>query len=196
MGTNKIKESKPLIIKPLKDQWISWIVVAYLMFILIFIIGVIVSICTSDIIPWKGIAYFLLIYSAIIFLCALISRIAYRDRIIITESEIIKLHRGKEQFHIKKEDLLFIGIRKVNLFAKLLVIIGALIGDMCTDIVSFRFYKAETVEKRKFGGYLEMCSLTDEEKTSGMNEFVEGITYRQAIKIGKLLNVPIKKVIF
>ena len=191
-----MKTLNKLVIKPFKDQYIAWIIIFYLLFAIIVLFGIIISLCYKDTIPWKWIGIVFALYSLIVLLIALISRLLYKGRLIITKDEIIKLHKNKVQFRIKCEKLLFIGVRKVKPFNKLLVIIGAYIGDLCTDIVSFRFINADIYEPRKFGKVFEMSSLSDSDVKEGVKEFVESITYKQALQISKLTNIPIKEVVF
>lgn len=178
------------------EQWIMWIITAILAFVLVVIIGIIFSVAVSETIPWKYIGIVFAIYAAVVLIFAITCRLLYRGKLIVTESEIIKLHGKKVQFRIYKDNLISIGVRRTNVFIKLLIIISAWIGDLCTDMVSFRFNEAELFEPRKFGKTLTMKSLTDEESEHGIKEFVECLSYRQAKKISEMLNVPLQNVIF
>ena len=188
--------SKQLKIKPLGEQWVMWVITAIMDIALLVVIGIIVAVARSEDIPWKWIGITFAIYSAFVFLIAIISRILYRGKLVVTENELIKMHGKKVQFRLSRENLLYIGIRRTNVIVKLLILFSAWIGDMCTDIVSFRFKEAETFETRRFGGYLKMSFLSEEEEQAGIKEFVECLSYRQAKKISNILNVPIEKVIF
>ncbi len=187
---------KQLRIKPLGEQWTMFVITAILGMVLVIGIGIIVSVVRSDEIPWKWIGIVFAIYSAFVVIIAIISRILYRGKLIVTENEIVKTHGKKVQFKIDREKLLYIGIRRTNICVKLIILVGPWIGDLCTDLVSFRFKEAEIFEMRRFGNTLKMSSLTDEDEQEGIKEFVECLSYRQAKKISNILNVPIQKVIF
>ena len=160
------------------------------------IICIIISCAVAEKIPWKYIGITFAIFLSIVIIVAVISRIIYRGVLVVNEDELIKLHGKKVQFRIKRENLLFIGIRRSNIFTKLIILISAWIGDLCTDMVSFRFKEAEIFEKRQFGKTLTMSSLTEEDCLNGVKEFVECLTYRQARKISEMLKIPIKSVVF
>ena len=196
MENKKFVSSKQLKIKPLKEQWIMWSITAVLAFILIVVIGAIISVAVSEKIPWKYVGIVFAIFLCVIVSIAVISRLLYRGRLIVTENEVIKLHGNKIQFRIKREKILLIGIRRTNIFVKLFIIISALIGDLCTDMVSFRFKEAENYEPRLFGKTLKMSSLTEEDESQGIKEFVECLSYRQAKQISTILNIPIQNVVF
>ncbi len=72
-------------------------------------------------------------------LIAIIARLCYKGKLIVTAEEVIKVHGKKVQFHIKKEDIVSICVRKVNPFLKLLVVISGFIGDICTDLIFLDF---------------------------------------------------------
>ncbi len=196
MKNKKIKSLKQLKIKPLKEQWIMWVVTLIIAFVIITIVGIIISCAVAEKIPWKYIGVVFAIYFAVVLIIAIISRIAYRGALIVSENELIKIHGNKVQFRIKREDILFIGVRRTNIFTKLLILISSWIGDLCTDMVSFRFKEAEIFEKRQFGKTLSMSSLTEEDSLNGVKEFVECLTYRQARVISEMLKIPIKCVVF
>ena len=196
MENKKIESLKQLKIKPLKAHWIMWVITLIIAFIFIVIICIIISCAVAEKIPWKYIGITFAIFLSIVIIVAVISRIIYRGVLVVNEDELIKLHGKKVQFRIKRENLLFIGIRRSNIFTKLIILISAWIGDLCTDMVSFRFKEAEIFEKRQFGKTLTMSSLTEEDCLNGVKEFVECLTYRQARKISEMLKIPIKSVVF
>lgn len=107
----------------------------------------------------------------------------------ITQDEVIKIHGKKIQFQIKREDIVSICIRRVNPLLKLLVIISGFIGDICTDLIFFRFYHAQVFEIRRFCGVIEQNSLSDGDNKN-LREFAESVTYAQAKKISELLKIP------
>ena len=178
-----------LIIKPYKDNYIAWIMFVCVAYILVCCIGIIVSIVVHDVIPWIAIGIGFIICFIIVGLIAGIARICYKGKLIVTANEVIKTHGKKIQFKIKREDIVSICIRKVNPFLKLLVVISGFIGDICTDLIFFRFYHAEIFEKRKFCGVIEQHSLSDEDDKE-LQEFAESVTYKQAKKISEILEIP------
>ena len=190
-----METSKQLKIKPWKDHFLAWILAFMCAYLVICVVGAILSLFQSQQTPWIGIGIGFVIYTGVICLIAGIARLCYKGSLIVTNDEIIKIHASKIQFRIKRRDILFIGYRKVNIFAKLFVIIGGFIGDICTDAISIRFYKADIFRPFKLINTLEMMrSLSEEEKQDGMQEFVESITYKQAVQISQMLDVPIVKV--
>ncbi len=196
MENKKIDTIKQLKIKTLKEQWVMWSIAAILAFALVVVIGTIISAIVQDKIPWEYIGIAFSVYVAVVLIVALISRLLYRGKLIVTESEVIKLHGEEVQFRIRREDLLYIGIRRTNFFMKLLIILSPFIGDLCTDMVSFRFKEADICETRKFGQTLIMSSLTEEDNSNNIKEFVECISYQQAKKISTMLQISIKDVKF
>ncbi|HIY77796.1 MAG TPA: hypothetical protein H9728_02010 [Candidatus Borkfalkia excrementavium] len=183
------EETKQLIIKPFKDHYIAWVISICLLYIIACGIGIIISIAIGELIPWVAIGVGFIIYSAIVCLIAGIARLCYKGKLIVTSDEVIKIHGKKIQFQIKRENIVSICIRKVNPFLKLLVVISGFIGDLCTDLIFFRFYHAEIFEVRKFCGVIEQCSLSDEDDKD-LQEFAESVTYKQAKKISEMLGIP------
>lgn len=178
-----------LIIKPYKDNYIAWIISICVAYILVSCIGIIVSIVVHDVIPWLAIGIGFSICFIIVGLIAGIARICYKGKLIVTADEVIKTHGKKIQFKIKRENIVSICIRRVNPLLKLLVVISGFIGDICTDLIFFRFYQAEVFEIRKFCGVIEQHSLSDEEDKE-LQEFAESVTYNQAKKISEMLGIP------
>lgn len=177
-----MNESAKLIIKPYKDQFIAWVISICVLYIIACGIGVIISIAIDESIPWIAIGIGFIICFVVVSLIAVIGRLCYKGKLIITADEVVKIHGKKIQFQIKRENIVSICIRRVNPFLKLLVVISGFIGDICTDLIFFRFYHAEKFEIRKFGGVLELSSLTPEEDVEGLQEFAESVTYNQAKK--------------
>ena len=184
-----MNEPTQLIVKPYKDHYIAWVMSVCVAYILICFIGIIVSIVVNDVIPWIAIAIGFIICFVVVGLIAGIARLCYKGKLIVTKNGVIKLHGKKVQFQIKKEDIVSICIRKVNPFLKLLVVIGGFIGDICTDLIFFRFYHAEVFEKRKFCGIIEQHSLLEGDDKD-LQEFAESVTYNQAKRISEMLGIP------
>ncbi len=184
-----MNKSTQLIIKPYKDNYIAWLIDFYMLIIIPCVVDIFVDIFTDIEVCWKCYVFAFVIYSIVICLVAGIARFCYKSKLIVTEEEVIKIHRGKIQFQIKKEDIVSICIRKVNPLLKLLVVIGGFIGDIGTDLVFFRFYHAEVFEIRKFSGGIVQHSLTDKDDKN-LQEFAESVTYRQAKKICEKLGLP------
>ena len=184
-----INESKQLVIKPYKDQFIVWIIDLYILFIIPCVVDMFIDIFTDIEVSWKWYGIAFIIYTTIICLIAGIARLCYKGKLIVTKNGVIKLHGKKVQFQIKKEDIVSICIRKVNPFLKLLVVIGGFIGDICTDLIFFRFYHAEVYEKRKFCGIIEQHSLLEGDDKD-LQEFAESVTYNQAKRISEMLGIP------
>ena len=188
-GRIVLNEPTQLIIKPYKDNYIAWIISICLVYIIACGIGITISIAIGELIPWKTIGIGFIICSVMVCLIAGIARLSYKGELIVTSDEIIKVHGKKIQVQIKRENIVSICIRKVNPFLKLLVVISGFIGDICTDLIFFRFYHAEIFEKRKFCGVIEQHSLSDEDDKE-LQEFAESVTYKQAKKISEILEIP------
>lgn len=184
-----MNHSTQLIIKPYKDNYIAWIISFCVAYVMVCCIGVVISIIGDDIIPWAAILIGFVIYLAVVCLIAGIARLCYKGKLIVTEDEVIKFHGKKIQFRIKKKDIVSICIRKVNPFLKLLVVISGFIGDICTDLIFFRFYDAEVYETRKFCGVIVQNSLSGDDDQE-LKEFAESVTYNQAKKICQILDIP------
>ena len=178
-----------LIIKPYKDNYIAWILDLYVLFIIPVVVDVFIDIFSDINVGWKWYGLAFILYSVIICTIAGIARICYKGKLIVTTDEVIKTHGKKIQFKIKRENIVSICIRKVNPFLKLLVVISGFIGDICTDLIFFRFYQAEVFEIRKFCGVIEQHSLSDEADKE-LKEFAESVTYNQAKKISEMLGIP------
>ena len=71
----------------------------------------------------------------------------------------------------------------------MLVFISGFIGDICTDLIFFRFYHAEEFEVRRFCGVIIENSLSEEDDKN-LQEFAESVTYNQAKKICEILGIP------
>lgn len=177
-----------LIIKPYKDQYIAWVIAFCVVYIVLCLVGIIGSIIVNDEIPWFYICIGFVIYSLVVCLIAIVARLCYKGKLIVTAEEVIKVHGKKVQFHIKKEDIVSICVRKVNPFLKLLVVIGGFIGDICTDLIFFRFYNAEIYETRKFCGVMVLNSLSEDDDKN-LKEFAESVTYNQAKQISEMLGI-------
>lgn len=178
-----------LIIKPYKDNYIAWILDLYILFIIPVVVDVFIDIFSDINVGWKWYVLAFILYSVIIGTIAGIARICYKGKLIVTADEVIKIHRNKIQFKIKRENIVSICIRRVNPLLKLLVVISGFIGDICTDVIFFRFYHAEVFEVRKFCGVIEQHSLSDEDDKE-LQEFAESVTYNQAKKISEMLGIP------
>lgn len=184
-----MNHSTQLIIKPYKDNYLAWIISICVAYVMVCCIGVVISIIIDDVIPWVAILIGFIICLAVVCLIAGIARLCYKGKLIVTEDEIIKFHGKKIQFRIKKKDIVSICIRKVNPVLKLLVIISGFIGDICTDLIFFRFYNAEVYETRRFCGVIVQNSLSEDDDKE-LKEFAESVTYNQAKKICQILDIP------
>ena len=184
------KSNEVLTIKPYKDNYIAWVVSVCLLFDVVLIIGIIVDACYERLDLRIYAVIFVAIFAGVS-LIALIARLCYRGKLIVTADGVIKLHGKKVQFKIKREDIVSVCVRKMNPVLKLLVILSAFIGDICTDLIFFRFYHAEQFEERRFDGVIIQRSLSEEDDKN-LREFAESVTYNQAVKICKLLDIPYK----
>ena len=185
------KSNEVLTLKPYRDNYIAWVIDFWLVYVVLCVVGIILSIVVGEAIPWLIIGIGFLIYIAGVSLIALIARLCYRGKLIVTADGVIKLHGKKVQFKIKREDIVSVCVRKMNPVLKLLVILSAFIGDICTDLIFFRFYHAEQFEERRFSGVIIQRSLSEEDDKN-LREFAESVTYNQAVKICKLLDIPYK----
>lgn len=183
-----MNKSAQLIIKPYKNYFLVWTIWFYLLFIILSIFVILASIFTNSEIEWKLLGISSAIYFLAISSIAIIARLCYRGKLIVTTEEVIKMYGKKIQFKIKKEDIMSICIRKVSPFYKLLVILWVFIGDMCTDLIFFRFHRAEVCVQR-FSEIMFAHSLTDKDDKN-LQEFAECVTYNQAIKICEKLGLP------
>lgn len=183
-----MNKPEQLIIKPYKDQYIAWVAVICVSYIVICLIGITISFIVNDEIPWVAIYIGFIICFLVVSLIAIMARLCYKGKLIVTAEEVIKVHGKKVQFHIKKEDIVSICVRKVNPFLKLLVVIGGFIGDICTDLIFFRFYNAEIYETRKFCGVIVLNSLSEDDDKN-LKEFAESVTYNQAKQISEMLGI-------
>lgn len=181
--------STQLIIKPYKDNYFAWISDLYVLFFIPVVVDTFVDIFTDINVEWKWYGLAFILYSVIIFTIAGIARFCYKGKLIVTEDEVIKFHGKKIQFRIKKKDIVSICIRKVNPVLKLLVVISGFIGDICTDLIFFRFYNAEVYETRKFCGVIVQNSLSEGDDKE-LKEFAESVTFNQAKKICQILDIP------
>lgn len=183
------KDSDRLIIKPYKDNHLAWVIDLCIIFIIPVLVDLLISLFSDNEVNWRlyGICF------AICFaICAIVFmvRLFYKGRLIVTAEEVIKIHGTKIQFRIKREDLVSVCIRKVNPLIKLFVFLSSFIGDICTDLIFFRFYHADVYEERKFDGFIRIKSTPQEEIDQNLREFAESVTYRQAKKICELLDIP------
>ncbi len=183
------EETKQLIIKPFKDHYIAWMLDFFILYLIPCIVDLFIDLFTNINVNWKWYGIGFILYFTVICLIAGIARLYYKGKLIVTSDEVIKIHGKKIQFQIKRENIVSICIRKVNPFLKLLVVISGFIGDLCTDLIFFRFYHAEIFEVRKFCGVIEQCSLSDEDDKD-LQEFAESVTYKQAKKISEMLGIP------
>ena len=177
-----------LVIKPYKDQYIAWAVDLFILYLIPCVVDLFLDLFTNIYINWKWYGIGFIIYFLVVSLIAIVARLCYKGKLIVTAKEVIKVHGKKVQFHIKKEDIVSICVRKVNPFLKLLVVIGGFIGDICTDLIFFRFYNAEIYETRKFCGVIVLSSLSEDDDKN-LKEFAESVTYNQAKQICEMLGL-------
>ena len=111
-----MKAREQLIIKPYKDYFWAWVAVFICLYLFGCAICAIVSVIApnNQSVPWGGAAIVFVIYSAAVCLIAGIGCLCYRDKLIVTEEEIVKMHGVRVYFRIKKGDIQFIGYRKVG----------------------------------------------------------------------------------
>lgn len=184
-----LKEPTKLIIKPYKDNYIAWVADFLILYLIPCVVDFFLDLFTDIYIDWKWYGIGFIIYFLAVSLIAIVARLCYKGKLIVTAEEVIKIHGKKVQFHIKKEEIVSICIRKVNPFIKLLVFISGFIGDICTDLIFFRFYHAEEFEVRRFCGVIIENSLSEEDDKN-LQEFAESVTYNQAKKICEILGIP------
>ena len=194
----KSKVSTIYKVKPLLDFQI-WFAISALIFLYgVVIIALVILYATDDeqTMPWIGTLIAIAITAAIFALMVFIGRVCYRGRLIVTADEVIKMHGKKVQFKIKRQDLLWIGCRKVSIFKRFFTCFAPLVAETAFGLISFRFYQAEVITERKFDGYFTIHTLAEAENADGLQEFVEGVTYRQAKKISELLNIALREIKF
>ena len=188
-----MENTDKLVITPYRDIFITWVLFVDLCFVFMicFIIGL--SLYDGEKIPWIGLIIGFLCFSALTALVAIVFRLCYKGKLYITSDEVIKVHRKKVQFKIKKSDIVSIGVRKLHPLVKLFsLLLQCFLGDMGTDLIFFRYYQAEIFNERRFFDFYRVNSISEEE--TDLKEFAECVTYKQAKKICDFLGMPFEKV--
>ena len=145
------KSNEVLTLKPYRDNYIAWVIDFWLVYVVLCVVGIILSIVVGEAIPWLIIGIGFLIYIAGVSLIALIARLCYRGKLIVTADGVIKLHGKKVQFKIKREDIVSVCVRKMNPVLKLLVILSAFIGFIISSAFSAILVYAQELLPFKVG---------------------------------------------
>lgn len=185
-------------IKTFRDKTVSYAIFISVAFLLIGIFFTILDIISKREISWiERDIYFIALFliggpNLLIF----VIRLFYPWRLIVTQEGVRLVKRKKIYFQVKAENIKGLRVRKVNPFLKIVSIPfgGNYLSDPCTDLLSIRYTQAEVLIPRKsIGGcFPDMRSLSEEEeKEAGIHEFIDGVTYRQALKISRILNIPL-----
>lgn len=122
------------------------------------------------------------------------TRLFYNTYLIVNEKGIEKYKGKKLLFRIPKENVVSLGHRKMSWFMALLVPIGFLCCDPLCNLLSFRYENANSHTERTFYSNVILNTLSEKEKTDGINEYIEYLTLKEITKISSLLQIQIEKV--
>lgn len=146
------------------------------------LVGSIILIIKKDLHDFAMLQFVVLGFIGICLLGFMFAEILNRKKCVVTEEEIIK-YKGKNiAFKINKSNIVEMVYKKPTIAMRLLFLFGIFVQIPFVGMLSIRYKNAEIDEPRAAHSYETLDTLSEEDKRSGLKEYLELLGAREIKK--------------